>query len=209
MISSEARELRFGESLLTRLFRSYQEQSRAAPDVPGFEAELATHELNANATYNTPFVSALQDNHRSHSDIVEFVSASNFSALEASRRPQFMYSVVRMPDEDEVDCEKMQPPLTFYATPSGAEEERDENERTSWWNPAEVEEVASRVEFVVEHWPPEWGDTLAPDDICVVTCHAAQLTHLRERIHRDERIRNVRVEHVLDAQGAISCAFTL
>ena len=103
---------------------------------------------------------------------------------------------------------KMQPPVTFYTTPSGAEEERDESERTSWWNPAEVEEVASRVEFVVEHLPPEWGDKLGPHDICVLTCHAAQVIRLRERIHRDERLKNIRVEHVLDAQGAIYIALT-
>ena len=196
VMSPEARELRLGVSLLTRLFRSYQEQAREAPEVPGFEAELATHELHANGIYDTPFVSALVDNHRSHPEIVAFVSASCFSSCWRLVRP-----VTHVPDE--VKCDKMQPPLTFYATPRGAEEERDESDRTSWWNPAEVEEVASRVEFVVEHWPPEWGAALGPDDICVVTCHAAQLTRLRERIHRDERFKNVRVEHVSDIQGAI------
>ena len=203
-MSPEARELRLGVSLLTRLFRSYQKQARAALDVPGFEAELTTHELNANGSYDTPFVSALLNNHRSHQEIVAFVAASCFSPLDAFRRRD-MRPIARKSDEV---VSESQPPLTFYATPSGAEEERDESERTSWWNPAEVEEVASRVEFVVEHWPLEWGAALGPDDICVVTCHAAQATRLRERIHRDVRLKNVRVEHVLDAQGAISFALT-
>ena len=203
VMSPEARELRLGMSLLTRLFRSYQEQARAAPDVPGFEAELATHELHVNGSYDTPFVSALVDNHRSHPKIVAFVSANCFSPIDALRRPRLVRPMARMPDEMVME---RQPPLTFYATPSGAEEERDESDGTSWWNPAEVEEVASRVEFVLEHWsigPQERGVAIGPDDICVVTCHAAQVTRLRERIHRDERFKNVRVEHVLDAQGAI------
>ena len=198
-MSPEARELRLGVSLLTRLFRSYQKQARAALDVPCFEAELVTHELNANGSYDTPFVSALLNNHLSHQEIVAFVAASCFSSCWRLVRP-----VTHVPDE--MDSEKMHPPLTFYATPNGAEEERDESERTSWWNSAEVEEVASRVEFVVERWPPKWGDTLGPDDICVLTYHAAQVTRIRERIHRDARLKNVRVEHVLDALGAISFA---
>lgn len=184
---------------MSRLFHSYQQQARAASSASGFDEKLVMHELNANGSYDTPFVSSLVNNYRSLPEIVAFVAATSaLVAPDAALRPRLVRPVALVPDE--VSSESMQPPLTFYATPSGAEEERDESKGTSWWNPAEVEEVASRVEFVLD----ACGAALVPRDICVVSSHVAQVSHISERFQRDARLKDVLVEHVSNVQGASS-----
>jgi superfamily I DNA and/or RNA helicase len=51
--------------------------------------------------------------------------------------------------------ESVVPPVNFF---EACGEEQQDEESTSWYNVAEINEVTDRVHQLSQHWPREWGD---------------------------------------------------
>ena len=81
--------------------------------------------------------------------------------------------------------------------------EVQEPDSTSYYNAAEVQEVADRVEELYESWPAsEWGERRA-EHIAVVSPYFDQVNRIRQALRRRRKeLRAVVVERIMNMQGA-------
>lgn len=101
----------------------------------------------------------LSVNYRTKEEILKFISSAFYGG------PEHLVCRSQLPDISDI-C-----PMYFYAT-EGCEV-LDEGS-TSYYNLAEVEEVANRVLEMYEKWPLEWGQK-EPQRIAVVASSYAQV----------------------------------
>ena len=101
----------------------------------------------------------LRYNYRSKMEIVRFLSAVYYGG------PDMLEACSDQPTVDGIV------PLTLYVA-QGCEVQQQDS--TSYYNTAEVEEITARITELVEHWPEEWGPCL-PETIAVVTPYADQV----------------------------------
>ncbi|XP_013417543.1 helicase with zinc finger domain 2 isoform X2 [Lingula anatina] len=128
----------------------------------------------------------LKKNYRSKMEILRFISAVFYGG------PEKLESMADLPDVPNLS------PLNFYAA-QGSEIQDDDS--TSFYNLAEVEEVADRVEELWNTWPQEWGDK-RPDTIGVVAPYTDQVTRIRRSLRRkNPQLGQVIVERVMNVQG--------
>ena len=103
----------------------------------------------------------LSSNYRTKMELVRFLAAVFYGG------PEALHSLSKLPDVHGVV------PLTFY---SAQGVEIQDQESTSWYNLAEVEEVVERVSTLVGCWPFECDDTVSPaESILVVTPYLDQV----------------------------------
>ncbi|XP_078693443.1 3'-5' exoribonuclease HELZ2-like isoform X1 [Branchiostoma floridae x Branchiostoma belcheri] len=133
-----------------------------------------------------PCITLLHENYRCHNDILKFPSKVFYGGKlicrsEAKKHPDFS-------------------PLAFY-TAYG--EDSEESATTSFYNDAEVWEVADRVEALWNSWPEaEWGerDDNSMAQIGVVTPYQDQVNRIRLAL-RGKGLAGVTVETVTNVQG--------
>ncbi|XP_078614262.1 3'-5' exoribonuclease HELZ2-like [Branchiostoma floridae x Branchiostoma japonicum] len=133
-----------------------------------------------------PCITLLHENYRCHNDILKFPSKVFYGGKlicrsEAKKHPNF-------------------PSLAFY-TAYGLDSAEDAT--TSFYNDAEVWEVADRVEALWNSWPEaEWGekDDTCMEDIGVVTPYQDQVNRIRLALRR-KGLAGVTVETVTNVQG--------
>ncbi|XP_071814832.1 probable helicase with zinc finger domain isoform X3 [Apostichopus japonicus] len=87
-------------------------------------------------------------------------------------------------------------PLTFY-TAKG--EDIQEKNSTTFYNNAEVFEIAERVQELHKSWPSEWGP-MEDGSIGVVTPYSDQVFRIRSELRR-RHLHAVSVERVMNVQG--------
>ncbi|XP_035692652.1 uncharacterized protein LOC118427123 [Branchiostoma floridae] len=134
-----------------------------------------------------PCITLLHENYRCHDDILKFPSKVFYGGKlicrsEAKRHPNFF-------------------PLAFYAVAYG--QDSVDNTSTSFYNDAEVWELADRVEALWNSWPEEeWGEknTISMAQIGVVTPYQDQVNRIRLALRR-KRLGRVTVETVTNVQG--------
>ena len=107
-----------------------------------------------------PLTILMRMNYRSRLEILRFIAAIFYGGPD-----------VLVPMSDQATAEGVVP-LTFY-TAQGREVQ--DSDSTSYYNIAEMVEVADRIEELYVNWPVEWGPRRA-DQIGVVTPYADQVT---------------------------------
>ncbi|XP_066267534.1 3'-5' exoribonuclease HELZ2-like [Branchiostoma lanceolatum] len=136
-----------------------------------------------------PCITLLHENYRCHNDILKFPSKVFYGGKlicrsEAEKHPDPKFF-----------------PLQFYAVVHG--QDSAENTSTSFYNDAEVWEVADRVEAVWNSWPEaKWGEKNSKSmaQIGVVTPYQDQVNRIRLALRR-KGLAGVTVETVTNVQG--------
>lgn len=124
----------------------------------------------------------LCENYRSHEVIVEYTSNLFYEAK--------LVAAGKQPSHPKLY------PLTFY-TAKG--EDIQEKNSTTFYNNAEVFEIAERVQELHKTWPTEWGP-LEDGNIGVVTPYSDQVFRIRAEL-RKRNLHSVSVERVMNVQG--------
>ncbi|XP_019634630.1 PREDICTED: uncharacterized protein LOC109477726 [Branchiostoma belcheri] len=133
-----------------------------------------------------PCITLLHENYRCHNDILEFPSKVFYGGKLICRSEAKKHRDIF--------------PLTFYAVPG---QDSAESTSTSFYNDAEVSEVARRVKDLWNSWPEEeWGEKNARTmaQIGVVTPYQDQVTRIRLALRR-KGLAGVTVETVTNVQG--------
>ncbi|CAH1244473.1 HELZ [Branchiostoma lanceolatum] len=136
-----------------------------------------------------PCITLLHENYRCHNDILKFPSKVFYGGKlicrsEAEKHPDPKFF-----------------PLQFFAVAHG--QDSAENTSTSFYNDAEVWEVADRVEAVWNSWPEtKWGEKSRKSmaQIGVVTPYQDQVNRIRLALRR-KGLAGVTVETVTNVQG--------
>ncbi|CAH1274458.1 HELZ2 [Branchiostoma lanceolatum] len=127
-----------------------------------------------------PFLVMLTDNYRCCEEILRFLSESFYGGLKSVGQPRHPRWY----------------PLTFFSA-EGDDQTGDYS--TSYFNMAEVLEIAERVEKLWKDWPEEWGPRNMAD-IGVITPYHNQTQLIRKEL-RQKRLGGVTVEMVTNIQG--------
>ncbi|XP_070570218.1 3'-5' exoribonuclease HELZ2-like [Ptychodera flava] len=150
-----------------------------------FDQSLLTRLFKAyikEGSSSQPFRIMLDENYRCQENILKFISLLFYGkALIASSDPP----------------QKRHPeiyPLAFY---SASGEERIIG--TSYYNTAEVLELAHRIESLCRNWPKEWGKKDL-STIGVISPYSSQVQQIRSSL-RQRGLGKISVEHVLNVQG--------
>ncbi|XP_035692651.1 helicase with zinc finger domain 2-like [Branchiostoma floridae] len=133
-----------------------------------------------------PCITLLHENYRCHNDILKFPSKVFYGGKLICRSEAKKHPTV--------------PSLAFY-TAYGLDSA--ENATTSFYNDAEVWEVADRVEALWNSWPEaEWGekDDSCMEQIGIVTPYQDQVNRIRLALRR-KGLGGVTVETVTNVQG--------
>ncbi|XP_066291041.1 3'-5' exoribonuclease HELZ2-like [Branchiostoma lanceolatum] len=127
-----------------------------------------------------PFLVMLTDNYRCCEEILRFLSESFYGGLKSVGQPRHPRWY----------------PLTFF---SAEGDDKTGDYSTSYFNIAEVLEIAERVEKLWKDWPEEWGPRNMAD-IGVITPYHNQTQLIRKEL-RQKRLGGVTVEMVTNIQG--------
>ncbi|CAH1274496.1 HELZ2 [Branchiostoma lanceolatum] len=127
-----------------------------------------------------PFLVMLTDNYRCCEEVLRFLSESFYGGLKSVGQPRHPRWY----------------PLTFF---SAEGDDKTGDYSTSYFNMAEVLEIAERVEKLWKDWPEEWGPRNMAD-IGVITPYHNQTQLIRKEL-RQKRLGGVTVEMVTNIQG--------
>lgn len=120
--------------------------SSIARDLKLSQSVVERLKLHYSSIHGSPVSIALTWNYRNHPVILRFLSSIFYGRADV---------LVPCTQQSPVDAVK---PMNFFAAQG---EETQDEQSTSWYNMAEVEEIVARVKDLYTNWPAEWGERSA------------------------------------------------